>query len=99
MKKNSQHSLAFLFAIDEINKDPNLLPNATMGFRIYDDLCQNIIYDIILSLLSDRSKSFPNFRCGDQYKVTAVIGGLQSDTSFRIATILGLYKISQVGHC
>ncbi|XP_066485527.1 vomeronasal type-2 receptor 26-like [Tiliqua scincoides] len=96
MGKNNQHSLAFIFAIDEINKNPNLLPNATLGFRIYDDLCQKIIYDITLSLLSERNKNFPNFRCGEKYKMAAVVGGLQSYTSFRMATVLGLYKIPQL---
>uniref|UniRef100_A0A8D2L4V8 G-protein coupled receptors family 3 profile domain-containing protein n=1 Tax=Varanus komodoensis TaxID=61221 RepID=A0A8D2L4V8_VARKO len=31
-----QHIQAFVFAINEINKDPTLLPNTTLGFRIYE---------------------------------------------------------------
>uniref|UniRef100_A0A670JHT1 G-protein coupled receptors family 3 profile domain-containing protein n=1 Tax=Podarcis muralis TaxID=64176 RepID=A0A670JHT1_PODMU len=97
MKKNYQHVFAFNFAIDEINKDSNLLPNSTLGFQIYDNMFQaRLNYDITLSLLSAKKNSFPNTRCRMQ-KMLAVIGALGSEASMQIATLLSLYQIPQVG--
>ncbi|XP_053120589.1 vomeronasal type-2 receptor 26-like [Hemicordylus capensis] len=99
VRKKYQHSLAFIFATDEINKNQKLLPNVTLGFRIYDNLFQSSVnYDITLSLLSEQKQGFPNFRCGSQYKMSAVVGGLSSETSIQIATILGLYKTPQISY-
>ncbi|XP_054849740.1 vomeronasal type-2 receptor 26-like [Eublepharis macularius] len=96
-RKNYQHVLAFIFTVDEINKDPNLLPNITLGFRIYDSLLQGRSnYDIALSLLSTQNANIPNFNCGKQYKMSAVVGGLSSEASIQVATILELYKIPQL---
>lgn len=64
MKKNYQHMLAFIFVVEEINKNPNLLLNITLGFQIYDNLFQSIVSDITLSLLSGQNQSLPNFSFG-----------------------------------
>ncbi|XP_077169614.1 vomeronasal type-2 receptor 26-like [Paroedura picta] len=97
VRKNYQHVLAFIFTIDEINKDPDLLPNVTLGFRLYDSLLQGRSnYDITLSLLSTPKESFPNFVCERQYKMSAVVGGLGSEASVQMATIFDLYKIPQL---
>ncbi|XP_053120586.1 vomeronasal type-2 receptor 26-like [Hemicordylus capensis] len=99
MRKKYQHSLAFIFAVDEINKNQQLLPNVTLGFRIYDNFFhRSVNYDITLSLLSEQKQGFPNFRCGSQYKMSAVVGGLSSEASIQIATILGLYKTPQISY-
>lgn len=98
MKKNYQHTLAFNFAVNEINKDPDLLPNVTLGFRLYDNMfMKGAIFDIVLSFLSEEKQRFINFRCRSQYKISGVVGGLTSDFSAQIATILGVYKVPQVG--
>uniref|UniRef100_A0A670JM39 Receptor ligand binding region domain-containing protein n=1 Tax=Podarcis muralis TaxID=64176 RepID=A0A670JM39_PODMU len=98
--KRFQHVFAIVFAIDEINKNPKLLPNVTLGFHIYDNFnLQMMSYDTILSLLSSQKESFPNFKCGKKPQISAIVGGLTSDTSMQIANVLGLYKIPQVGMC
>ncbi|XP_039212023.1 vomeronasal type-2 receptor 26-like [Crotalus tigris] len=63
--KNYQHVLALAFAIQEINKDPRLLPNITLGFRIYEENeYASMVQDVSLSLLSSRGKLFPNYKKG-----------------------------------
>ncbi|XP_060138115.1 vomeronasal type-2 receptor 26-like [Zootoca vivipara] len=97
--KRFQQVFAILFAIYEINENPKLLPNVTLGFHIYDNFnVEMMSFDIILRLLSSQKESFPNFKCGKKPQISAIVGGLGSDTSMQIATILGLYKIPQLSY-
>ncbi|KAJ1084471.1 hypothetical protein NDU88_004618 [Pleurodeles waltl] len=54
-----QRLLAMVFAIEEIYENPALLPNATLGFWMYDT-CAEISYGSTVSLLSDKQQ-FPSF--------------------------------------
>ncbi|XP_060089047.1 vomeronasal type-2 receptor 26-like [Heteronotia binoei] len=95
--KNYQHILALVFAINEINKDPEVLPNITLGFRIYEDTYfARMTYRTSLSFLSSRSQLVPNYRCSRQEKLLSVIGSLYSRISMQMASILGLFKVPQV---
>ncbi|XP_060548727.1 vomeronasal type-2 receptor 26-like [Pantherophis guttatus] len=96
--KNYQHILALAFAIQEVNRDPYLLPNITLGFRIYEEnQYASMSPDVSLSLLSSRGKVFPNYKC-DTLNLLSVLGGLNSRTSYQMATIFGNFKISQLGY-
>ncbi|KAM3850854.1 vomeronasal type-2 receptor 26-like [Vipera latastei] len=97
--KNYQHVLALAFAIQEINEDPQLLPNITLGFRIYEEnQYASMVKDVSLSLLSSRGKLFPNYKCDTQDHLLSVLGGLNSRTSYQMATVFGNFKISQLGY-
>ncbi|KAH0626215.1 hypothetical protein JD844_001054 [Phrynosoma platyrhinos] len=92
-----QHVLALIFAIKEINKDQKILPNATLGFHIYDSHNnQQITYRIILGLLFKSHRFLPNYNCENHKNLVAIIGGLESKPSFQVADILTLYKIPQL---
>ncbi|XP_015272098.1 PREDICTED: vomeronasal type-2 receptor 26-like [Gekko japonicus] len=96
--KNYQHVLALAFAVNEINDNPILLPNVSLGLRIYDsDLDARVTYQAILKLLSAQHETLPNYNCDGQ-RLMAVVGGLHSETSIQIATILSIYMIPQVVH-
>ncbi|XP_060110807.1 vomeronasal type-2 receptor 26-like [Heteronotia binoei] len=95
--KNYQHILALEFAIKEINENPQILPNITLGFHIYDSyLDATWTYHATLQLISMRNRFVPNYTCALQDSLMAVIGGLASETSHQIANILGIYKIPQM---
>ncbi|KAG6477699.1 type-2 vomeronasal receptor [Crotalus adamanteus] len=97
--KNYQHVLGLAFAIQEINTDPRLLPNITLGFRIYEENeYASMVQDVSLSLLSSRGKLFPNYKCDTQDHLLSVLGGLNSRTSYQMASIFGNFKISQLGY-
>uniref|UniRef100_A0A8D2KTC6 G-protein coupled receptors family 3 profile domain-containing protein n=1 Tax=Varanus komodoensis TaxID=61221 RepID=A0A8D2KTC6_VARKO len=95
--RNYQHLLALVFAVKEINEDSMILPNVTLGFHIYDSyINEKLTYQATLQLLSAHSGFVPNYSCGTQKRLVAVVGGLDFETSFHMAAILGIYKIPQV---
>ncbi|XP_028560728.2 vomeronasal type-2 receptor 26-like [Podarcis muralis] len=92
-----QHILALAFAVNEVNKTPEILPNVTFGFHIYDSYYDaRMTCHTTLELLFKSHRFVPNYKCGSQKNLIAIIGGLGSDTSFHIADIIGLYKIPQL---
>ncbi|XP_077772819.1 vomeronasal type-2 receptor 26-like [Podarcis muralis] len=92
-----QHILALAFAISEINENPKILPNVTLGFQIYDSYYQEkMFYRTMLDLLFKSHRFVPNYACGTQKNLVAIIGALGSDISFHMADILVLYKIPQL---
>ncbi|XP_015268955.1 PREDICTED: vomeronasal type-2 receptor 26-like [Gekko japonicus] len=97
LTKYYQHVLALVFAVDEINHNPKILPNATLGFHIcdsYDNV--QMTYCTTLHLLFQSSRYFPNYECGIQKNIMTVIGGLSLEISFHMADILALYKLPQL---
>ncbi|KAM6449209.1 vomeronasal type-2 receptor 26-like [Liasis olivaceus] len=92
-----QHILALAFAINEINEDPKILPNITLGFHICDSYYNAMMtYRTTLDLLFKLHRLIPNYECDPGKKLTAVIGGLGSTVSFHMANLLSLYKIPQL---
>ncbi|XP_053117167.1 vomeronasal type-2 receptor 26-like [Hemicordylus capensis] len=92
-----QHILALAFAVNEINQNPRILPNITLGFHIYDSYYDaRMTYRTTLDLLFKWHRFVPNYRCDTQKILIAVIGGLGSDISFHMADLLRLYKIPQL---
>ncbi|XP_053216050.1 vomeronasal type-2 receptor 26-like [Podarcis raffonei] len=98
--KYYQHVLSSVFAIKEINENSQILPNATFGFHIYDSYINaRMTHQNTLKLLSSQEKIIPNFKCDKQKNLIAVIGGLDSEISLYMATLLGIYKIPQLAYC
>uniref|UniRef100_A0A670J6C9 G-protein coupled receptors family 3 profile domain-containing protein n=1 Tax=Podarcis muralis TaxID=64176 RepID=A0A670J6C9_PODMU len=97
--KGYQHIVALAFAVKEINEDPHILPNITLGFHLYDSyIAARSTYLATLLLLSMVKRFVPNYICDVENNLTGVIGGLDSEISFYVATVLDIYKIPQVGH-
>ncbi|XP_041424997.1 extracellular calcium-sensing receptor-like [Xenopus laevis] len=86
-----------VFAINEINENPELLPNITLGFRIYDS-CFNEMQAVngALQILSGSERAIPNYMCEEKAKVVGLIGDHQSSNSVAVARILGLYRFPQI---
>uniref|UniRef100_A0A3Q3W1S3 G-protein coupled receptors family 3 profile domain-containing protein n=1 Tax=Mola mola TaxID=94237 RepID=A0A3Q3W1S3_MOLML len=73
---------AMLFAINEINKREDLLPNTDLGYVIYDS-CFTISKAVegTLTYLTGQDEAVPNYRCGDGPPLAALVGAGGSDLS------------------
>ncbi|XP_062035392.1 vomeronasal type-2 receptor 26-like [Lepus europaeus] len=95
--KNYQYVLAFCFAIQEINKDPQLLPNLTLGFQLYNSVTSGqFTLRGTLHWLTGKHHLIPNYSCQTQGKTVAIIAGTTSAFSAEIGTMLELYKTPQI---
>lgn len=95
--KFHQHALALVFGVKEMNNNPKILSNVTLGFHIYDSYHDmKMTYRTTFDLLYKMHKYFPNYECDTHKDLIAIIGGLSSDISFHMSDILSLYKIPQV---
>lgn len=92
-----QHILAVVFAVKEINGNPEILTNMTLGFNIYNNYFDlKLTYAAIMEILSTPDRFTPNYKCDFQNNLVAVIGGPTSDYFLHVATFLNKYKIVQV---
>ncbi|XP_037631936.1 extracellular calcium-sensing receptor-like [Sebastes umbrosus] len=86
------------FAIDEINRNSNLLPNVTLGYSLNDN-CNNlgIGFRAALSLASSREEQFMlDKTCVGTPPVLGIVGESSSRRSIAISTVLGLYRVPMV---
>lgn len=109
-ERGVQRLEAMLFAIDKINRDPNLLRNIKLG-AILLDTCSSDTYALNQSLefirASINTVEASAFECRDQSTprskydwkhITGVVGGSYSEVSLQVANLLRLFKIPQVSY-
>ncbi|XP_054850283.1 extracellular calcium-sensing receptor-like [Eublepharis macularius] len=95
--KNYQNILALEFAIEEINKNPYIIPNATLGSHVLSGYyLTKMTYKATLNLLSTQHRFIPNFKCDTKKNLIAIIGGIDPETSADISILLTIYKIPQM---
>ncbi|XP_060094479.1 vomeronasal type-2 receptor 26-like [Heteronotia binoei] len=91
--------LAFLFAIRDINRNPRLLPNVTLGYNIYDNYGDaRLSYDGLFYLLSSGQNNIPNYHFGREKTLLAVVERDESEISIQISHLMGIFKIPQVSY-
>ncbi|XP_029435601.1 extracellular calcium-sensing receptor-like [Rhinatrema bivittatum] len=96
--QNYQWMQSMSFAIEEINRNPNLLPNITLGFWIYDSclLLQRAL-EGTLWMLTGQEEAVPNYRCRKN-QLAAVVGDAGSLSSIPMARLLGLFRFPQISY-
>lgn len=97
MTQHYQHIMALVYAVSELNENPQILPNVTLGFNIYNSHSSiDWIYHASLELLSTQGEFIPNYNFDIQKYPEAIIGGPNANLNHHMATILSIYKIPQV---
>ncbi|CAH2314886.1 vomeronasal type-2 receptor 26-like [Pelobates cultripes] len=89
--------ISLVFAVDEINRDPKILPNVTLGYNVYDsyvDLFRAV--QGAVRLYSGNKKQYPNYNCDNSSVLAAVIEGMPPSFSIQYANIFGIYNYPQI---
>ena len=87
-----QYLAAMLFAIQEINNDSSLLPNITLGAKVYDT-CRS------QTIGADRAKDLITYTLTNRKAPLAgVIGPFVSDVSIAVANLLRVFEIPQISY-
>ncbi|XP_076591524.1 extracellular calcium-sensing receptor-like [Chaetodon auriga] len=88
------------FAIDEINRNSNLLPNVTLGYSLYDNCVKlGIGFRAALLLASGQEEQIIlNNTCVGVPPVLGIVGDSSSTRSIAISTVFGLYRVPMVSY-
>ncbi|XP_047248073.1 extracellular calcium-sensing receptor-like [Girardinichthys multiradiatus] len=87
-----------IFAIQEINEKKGLLPNVTIGYRIYDN-CASTLSSMrsVMALLNGDELTLGN-SCSGQSAVHAVIGESESSSTVVLSRTTGPFQIPVISH-
>ncbi|XP_072006395.1 extracellular calcium-sensing receptor-like [Engystomops pustulosus] len=88
---------SFLYTMEEINRNRNILSNITIGFQMYDT-CNIPHYDLqgALQFLTDSRTSITCKQCNSRPLFNAAIGATVSSNSIIMAHILGTFMYPQI---
>ncbi|XP_077118678.1 extracellular calcium-sensing receptor-like [Ranitomeya variabilis] len=94
-----QQFQALRFAVEEINKNPEVLPNITLGFVAYDS-CSALNKELegTLGMITGQDQAIPNYLWLGRPPMAAILGHSMSTYSILMAHVLGLYRYPQISH-
>uniref|UniRef100_A0A8B9GWY2 G-protein coupled receptors family 3 profile domain-containing protein n=1 Tax=Astyanax mexicanus TaxID=7994 RepID=A0A8B9GWY2_ASTMX len=88
-----------IFTVMEINQDPNLLPNLTLGYLVADScLSEASALSAALSLVTGNVKVVSGEECTRAPTVPVIIGDTLSASSIVLADTLGVFGIPLVSY-
>ncbi|XP_053090987.1 extracellular calcium-sensing receptor-like [Pangasianodon hypophthalmus] len=85
------------FAIDEINKSNSLLPNISIGYRIYDN-CGSRMLSMKAAMALMNGQDITADACSGQAVVQAIIGESESTPTIALTKTTGPFKIPVISH-
>uniref|UniRef100_A0A1B8Y6B2 G-protein coupled receptors family 3 profile domain-containing protein n=1 Tax=Xenopus tropicalis TaxID=8364 RepID=A0A1B8Y6B2_XENTR len=97
--QNYKYLVDFLYVVEHFNKKPDILPNKTLGYHIYDS-CGDLRRAVrsILQILSGTREPVPNYSCVGKRNIAGFIGDLTSETTIPIAQILTVFGYTQISY-
>ncbi|XP_028275073.1 extracellular calcium-sensing receptor-like [Parambassis ranga] len=87
-----------IFAIEEINKSEFLLPNVSIGYRIYDNCASTLSSMRVAMALMNGDEWTLGKRCSGQSAVHAIIGESESFLTIVLSRTTGPFKIPVISH-
>ncbi|XP_058244127.1 extracellular calcium-sensing receptor-like [Hemibagrus wyckioides] len=94
-----QQAMTMVFAIDEINRNPNLLPNITLGYHLYDNCVKlAVAFRAATALISGTDKTASGLNCSSSPPVIGIVGDPGSTHSIAISSVLGLFRVPMVSY-
>ncbi|XP_012980142.2 vomeronasal type-2 receptor 116-like [Mesocricetus auratus] len=91
--KNIHLILSLYFAIDEINRDPHVLPNISLLVKVE---CKLLADWSKISLSSKRGDYFPNYHCRNQRRYLVVLTGPMWLPSAMLGPLLYISRIPEL---
>lgn len=84
------------FAIDEINRSNRLLPNISIGYRIYDSCLSGLVsMKAAMAFMSGQDRT-ADYACSGQPAVQAIIGESESTPTIALTKTTGPFMIPVV---
>ncbi|XP_062242586.1 extracellular calcium-sensing receptor-like [Platichthys flesus] len=95
-----RHAMTMAFAIEEINRSADLLPNVTLGYSLYDNCATLVIgFSAALSLASGREEDYLlQEACVGSPPVLGIVGDPFSTFSIATSDVMGLFKLPIVSY-
>uniref|UniRef100_A0A3Q2CHW8 Olfactory receptor C family, h1 n=1 Tax=Cyprinodon variegatus TaxID=28743 RepID=A0A3Q2CHW8_CYPVA len=87
-----------IFAIEEINNRSSLLPNVSVGYKIFDSCASTLPTTRVgMGLINGEERTFEK-NCSGQSSVHAVVGTSESSTTIVMLQTLGIFQIPVISH-
>ncbi|XP_075425536.1 extracellular calcium-sensing receptor-like [Ascaphus truei] len=86
-----------IFTIEEINRNNKLLPNVTLGYRIYDG-CNVISQSVRAAISMTTGTGKRVYNCEQIPLVPVIIGASMSTQSIAVATLMGVFNIPMISY-
>ncbi|NP_001074079.1 olfactory receptor CD2 precursor [Danio rerio] len=89
----------FIFAIEEINNNTQLLPGVTLGYKIYD-ACNAISPTLVsgMALINGYENTLSDTSCSQPPAVQAIVGESSSSPTTALAALVGPFNIPVISH-
>uniref|UniRef100_A0A672Z0K4 Extracellular calcium-sensing receptor-like n=1 Tax=Sphaeramia orbicularis TaxID=375764 RepID=A0A672Z0K4_9TELE len=87
-----------MFAIEEINKSSSLLPNISIGYKIFDS-CGSTLPSVraVMGLMNQQEKTLGK-TCSSQSSVHAIVGASESSSTIVMLQTSGIFHIPVISH-
>ncbi|XP_041509786.1 vomeronasal type-2 receptor 116-like isoform X4 [Microtus oregoni] len=94
---NNQFSLALAFSMDEVNRNPDLLPNTSLVFDFPGDGCKTVpqLYSL-LHFSEETHDTHPNYNCDEESMCILALSGPNWAISEIVGTFLKLFTFQTV---
>ncbi|XP_067451890.1 extracellular calcium-sensing receptor-like [Thunnus thynnus] len=90
---------AMIFAVEEINNNPDLLPNFTLGYLAADTcLAESTTLLAAMAMITGQEVHLTNSECGSVPTVPVIVGDPSTSASIVVANTLGVFDVPMVSY-